>query len=178
MSAAANPRPFTFDTVFDGERVIAPPKVKRVFTAEEVEAARAEAFTQGQRSVTAQAEAEMARTLSEAVGAIRTAFGYLTDIAHGHRTESAELALVCARRIADAALEQFPEQPAIAALEALSRELDAQPRLLVRAHGGDVERLRAALERAAESAGYAGLLVVKADASLPRAAFSFDWGEG
>jgi len=154
MSAAANPRPFTFDTVFDGERVIAPPKVKRVFTAEEVEAARAEAFTQGQRSVTAQAEAEMARTLSEAVGAIRTAFGYLTDIAHGHRTESAELALVCARRIADAALEQFPEQPAIAALEALSRELDAQPRLLVRAHGGDVEA-REGMSLAATLAGLA-----------------------
>ena len=48
----------------------------------------------------------------------------------------------------------------------------------MRAAGGDVERLRTALEQAAESAGFAGLVVVKADPALPRAAFSFDWGEG
>ena len=34
MTSSA-PRPFTFDTIFDGDRVIAPPKPKRHFTAEE-----------------------------------------------------------------------------------------------------------------------------------------------
>jgi flagellar assembly protein FliH len=171
-------KPFTFDTVFDGDRVIIPPRPKKVFTPEEVEAVRAQAFAEGQRSVTAQAEAQMAQALNEAAAAMRAAFAHLTELAHAHRTDSARLALACARKIADAALDQFPEQPAIAALEALSRELEAQPRLLVRAHGGDVERLRAALEGAADTVGYAGLVVVKSDPALPRAGFSFDWGEG
>ena len=128
----AAPRKFTFDTVFDGERVITPPKPKRTFTLEELEAARADAYAQGQRSVVAQAEAQAAQA----------------------------------------------EQPVLAALEALSRELDAQPRLLVRASPANVERLTVALTAAAESAGFAGLVVVKADPGLPPAAFSFDWGEG
>ena len=172
------PRKFTFDTVFDGERVIAPQKPKRAFTPEELEAARAEAYAQGQRSVTAQAEAQAAQALREVAGALRTAFAHLTEVAHAHRSDSARLALACARKIADAALDRFPEQPALAALEALSRELDAQPRLLVRASAAHVERLTVALNAAAESAGFAGLVVVKADPSLPPAAFSFDWGEG
>ena len=174
----STPRPFTFDTVFDGERVISAPKPRRAFTPEELEAARAEGFAQGARSVTAQAEAQMAAALSEVAASLRSAFAYLGDVAHAHRADAARLALACGRKIADAALDAFPERPAAAALEALSRELDAQPRLLVRAAGGDVERLRAALEQAAEGVGFAGSLVVKTDPALPRAAFSFDWGDG
>ncbi len=172
------PRKFTFDTVFDGERVITPPKPKRSFSLEELEAARTDAYAQGQRSVVAQAEAQAAQALREAAAAMRAAFTHLNEVAHAHRSDSARLALACARKIADAALDQFPEQPALAALEALSRELDAQPRLLVRASAANVERLTAALTSAAESVGFAGLVVVKADPSLPQAAFSFDWGEG
>jgi len=41
-SIASPPRKFTFDTVFDGDRVIVPPKPKTAFTAQEVEEARAE----------------------------------------------------------------------------------------------------------------------------------------
>jgi flagellar assembly protein FliH len=175
---ASTPRPFTFDTVFDGDRVIAPPKPKRAFTPEEVDAVRAQAFAEGQRSVAAQAEAQMAQALNDATRAIHAAFAHLSEIAHAHRTDSARLALACARKIADAALDHFPEQPALAALDALGRELDAQPRLLVRAAGCDVERLRSALEGAAEAVGYPGLVVVKADPALPRAGFTFDWGEG
>ena len=175
---AAAPRRFTFDTVFDGERVIAPQAVKRHFSADELEAARADGFAQGQRAVTAEAEAQAAQALAQTASALRAAFAHLSEIAHAHRTDSARLALACARKIADAALDRFPEQPAAAALEALSRELDAQPRLLVRAHGGDVERLRAALEEVAEGIGFAGLVVVKAEPGRTRAGFSFDWGEG
>ncbi len=177
MTSSA-PRKFTFDTVFDGERVITPAKPKRAFTLEELEAARADAYGQGQRSAVAQAEAQAALALREASAAMRAAFAHLAEVTHTHRSDSARLALACARKIADAALDQFPEQPALAALEALSRELDAQPRLLVRASAANVERLTTALTAAAESVGFAGLVVVKADPSLPPAAFSFDWGEG
>ncbi|MGC1303054.1 MAG: flagellar assembly protein FliH, partial [Caulobacteraceae bacterium] len=93
---ASTPRPFTFDTVFDGDRVIAPPKPKRHFSAEEVEAARAAGYAEGERSVTAQAEAAVARALAEVAGSVRSGLGYLTETAHGHRSDSARLALACA----------------------------------------------------------------------------------
>jgi flagellar assembly protein FliH len=174
----STPRPFTFDTVFDGGRVISPPKPKRHFTAEEIEAARAAGYAEGERSAVAQAETGAARALGDIAGAVRSALGYLAEAAHLHRTDSARLALACARKIADAALDRFPEQPAAEALAALGRELDAQPRLIVRAAPAEAERMETALRRMAESLGLSSQVVVKTDPTLPRAAFVFDWGDG
>jgi flagellar assembly protein FliH len=178
MTAASTPRPFTFDTVFDGDRVIAPPKPKRHFTAEEVEAARAEGFAEGQRSVVARAETDASRALADVASATRSAMSYLTEIAHGHRTDSARLAMACARKIADAALDTFPEGPVAEALETLGRELATQPRLVVRAAPAEAERMEAALRRVADNLGLTAQIVLKTDPALPRAAFVFDWGEG
>jgi flagellar assembly protein FliH len=176
--AGSAPRPFTFDTIFDGDRVIAPPKPKRHFSAEEVEAARAQGFAEGERSVVARAETDAARAMGEIAAAARAAMGYLAEIAHGHRTESARLALACARKIADAALDSFPERPAAEALEVLGRELQAQPRLVVRVTPAEAERTEAALRQVADNIGLTGQIVVKAEPALPRAAFIYDWGEG
>ena len=52
---------FTFDTVFDDRGgVSAPPRVKKSFTLEELEAAKAEAYAAGEQSAVAQAEREAA----------------------------------------------------------------------------------------------------------------------
>lgn len=179
-ASSSQPRKFTFDTVFDGDRVIAraAAPTRRSFTADEMEAARAAAYAEGQRAVVAGAEAAAAAALGEAAGAIRAAMGALTRIVHEHRTASAELALAAARKIADAALDRFPEEPALAALDALGREIEVQPRLVVRCAPAGADRLAAALDQAADAAGYPGQLVVKADPALPRAAFQFDWGDG
>jgi len=177
MTSAAT-RPFTFDTVFDGDRVIAPVKPKRAYTPEEVELARAEAFREGERSAVARGEAEAAAALAEVARAVNAALPALAQVAHDHRTGSAELALACARKIADVALEQFPEAPARAALETLAREIESQPRLIVRTAPEAAERLTKALAQVFEAGGYTGQLTVKPEPGLPRAAFQFDWGDG
>ena len=66
-------RPFTFDTVFDGDAVIVAPRPKRAFTPEEVEAVRAEAFAAGERSAVARTEAEAAAALAQVAAAAREA---------------------------------------------------------------------------------------------------------
>ena len=177
MAGASHPL-FAFDTVFDGDRVIAPVRPKTAFTLEEMEAARAAAYAEGERSATARAEAEAAAALAQAAGAIRAGLGALKTVAHEHRSAAAELAMACGRAVAGAALDAFPEAAAVAALESLAREIEAQPRLRVRAAPAAAPRLAASLERAAEAAGFAGQLVVKADPALAPAAFQFDWGEG
>jgi flagellar assembly protein FliH len=175
---ASPPRKFTFDTVFDGDRVITPPKPKTAFTAQEVEQARAQGFAEGQRTVVAKAEADAAAALTETVRAIRDAMTALSALAHEHRAGSARLAMATGRRIADAALDRFPEAPALAALDALAREIEAEPRLIVRTSPARLARLETALTQASETAGFAGRLVVKTDPALAGAAFTFDWGEG
>ncbi len=172
------PRPFTFDTVFDRGRVIAPVPAKSAWTRDEVEAARAAGYAEGQSSAVARAEADAAAALAAARGHIAAALEALKALAHEHRVACAELALTCGRALAGAALERFPEAPAQAALEALAREVETQPRLVVRCAPDQVERLSTALERTAEAVGHAGAVVVRGEPGLSGAAFVFDWGDG
>lgn len=174
------PRPFAFDTVFDDAGSIAyqPPVRRKHFSAEEVEAARAEGFAEGERSSVSQAEAEAAAALGEIARAARAALSALQGVAHEHRVGSAGLAMAAARKIADAALNRFPDAPVAAAFEALSRELEAQPRLTVRVAPGLQERVQAALDHTAESIGYEGQIIARAEPGTPPAAFVLDWGDG
>ena len=176
--AASAPRPFTFDTVFDGGRVIAPARAKTSFTPDELEAAKAAAYAEGQASAVARAEADAAQALAAARAHIAAALDALKGLAHEHRVAAAELALACGRAIAGAALDRFPEAAVTAALEALAREIEAQPRLVVRCAPDLADRLTPALERTAEAVGHLGAVSVKAEAACADAAFSFDWGDG
>jgi flagellar assembly protein FliH len=121
----APPAKFLFDTVFDNGAVVPASRAKRHFTAEDLEQARAEGRAEGERSAVALAEADMAATLDDISGTLRQAIGALAALAHEHRRASADLSLACARRIADAALDQFPHAPVEAALGALAQELAA-----------------------------------------------------
>ncbi|MEY4256627.1 MAG: hypothetical protein RLZZ141_1854 [Pseudomonadota bacterium] len=176
----ATPRKFSFETVFDDEGGIsyAPPKQKRLFTLEEVTQIRAECFEDGQRSALVVAEQAAAAALQGIAHAAQAALSTLVQIAHDHRVGSAELSLACARQIADAALEQFPEAPARAALDALVREITTGPRLTVRASADLVERFQRTLDEQAQALGMPGQIIVKADPMMPHAAFHFDWGDG
>jgi len=172
-------RKFAFDTVFeDGGRVINPPRPKKSFTPEEVEAIRHEAFAEGERSATSIAQQAQAVALQQIAAAAQGALSGLAMVAHEHRSGSARLALAAARKIADAALERFPEAPVTAALDALAREIEAVPRLVCRCAEDQLEGVRQALETAAHDAGYPGQIVVRADPALPTAAFVLDWGDG
>jgi flagellar assembly protein FliH len=180
MSTAEPLRRFDFDTVFDAGGGVAyePPRVKRTYTADEVEVVRQQAFREGERSTVAAAEAKAALALKEIAQAVAGAMPALAAVAHEHKAGCAELSLACARKIADAALEQFPDAPAAAALQTLVREVEAAPRLVVRTGAEAVDRVREALERVSADAGLPGQITVKAEPGLARAAFVFDWGDG
>lgn len=171
---------FGFDTEFNGEGGIAyaPPAVKRVYLPEEVERIRVQAYAEGERAATVRAEEVVAAALAEIAEAARSALGRLAQLAHEHRTACAELALVAARVIAGAALDGLPQAPAAAALEALAHEIEATPRLVVRAAPELVARLQGALDQTALACGFPGQIVVKPDPALAMAAFVFDWGDG
>ncbi len=178
-SPLTQPQRFSFDTAFDEDGGIAyqPPRPKRSFTPEELEAARAEAYAEGERSAIAQAEGVAADALQQIAAASRQALGALAAVAHEHRTGSADLALACAGKIADAALARFPEAAVSAALTALAREVEAHPKLLIRTAPELVERIQATLDETAVAIGFPGQIVVRGDALTP-AAFVIDWGDG
>jgi flagellar assembly protein FliH len=174
----AEPRKFTFDTDFAGPATPAASPYRRLFGAEEVEGLVAKARAEGEAAAMQGVEAHTARALAELAQAAKTALSTLTVVAHEHRAGAAELALACARQIADAACERFPEAPLQAALAALAREVEATPRLTLRAPPDLLERLRAALAETAEAIGYPGQILARADPGMAPAAFCLDWGDG
>lgn len=177
---AAPPQKFGFDTVFDDAGAIAftPLRAKRAYTPEEVEQIRKDAFAEGERSAVAIAEAQVAAAVGQIANDCQGALSALARVAHDHRVNSAELALAAARKIADKALELFPEAPVAAAMVELQREIEAAPRLMVRVAANLIDPVQAALERAAQAIGFGGQILCRADDTLPAAAFLLDWGEG
>ncbi len=173
-------RKFNFDTVFDGDGEVlsAPAPRKAFYTPAEVDQVRLEAYAEGQKSALQQAEIDLAQCLEGIRFAIERALPLLAQAAHQHRAGAAELALAAARKIADSALEHFPEAPVKAALEALSNEVRGHPRLLVRTPERILERVQAVLDQTAEAVGFPGQVTAVADPRLEGAAFVFEWGEG
>jgi flagellar assembly protein FliH len=65
-----------------------------------------------------------------------------------------------------------------AALEALAREIEAQPRLVVTADAALADGLKAVLDETARAVGFEGAIQVKTDAGFPPHAFTLDFGDG
>lgn len=171
---------FGFDTVFDhsGEVAFALPRPKRTYTADEVEVISQAARLEGERIAMAAIAERQADALASIVAACGQALPRLAEVAHAHRVGSAELALACARAIAAAALDRFPQAPVRAALESLAREIEAAPRLVVTAEPELADGLQSVLDEAATAAGYQGAIVVRSDPSLSSHAFTLDFGDG
>jgi flagellar assembly protein FliH len=171
---------FGFDTVFEatGEILHASPRPKRTYTADEVEAIRQAAEATGE----ARAMASIANRQAEALAVIghisQQALPGLAAVAHEHRVGSAELALACARSIAAAALDKFPHAPVRAALEALAREIEAAPRLIITGDAELAEGLQAVLEETAQAVGYPGAIQVRSVPGAAPHAFTLDFGDG
>jgi flagellar assembly protein FliH len=171
---------FLFGTVFDptGAVLSAAPRPKRTFTVDEVEQIKRAAEAAGEARAMASIANRQANALDVIGAAAQQALPGLAAVAHEHRVGSAELALACARAIAAAALDKFPQAPVRAALEALAREVEAAPRLLVTAEPELLEGLQAMLEETAQAVGYPGAIQVRATPGVGARAFTLDFGDG
>src|SRR5258708_6505720 len=171
---------FGFDTVFDptGHVLSASPRPKRSYSAEEVEAIRKSAQAEGEAKALAGIAQRQAQALAVIAAAAREALPRLAEVAHEHRVGSADLALTCARAIAAAALDKFPQAPVRAALEALAREIEAAPRLIVTGDADLVDRLQAVLEETAQAVGYPGAIQVVATPGAAPHASTLDFRAG
>ncbi|NBB50800.1 flagellar assembly protein FlbE [Rhizobium sp. CRIBSB] len=172
-------RPFAFDTEFvDGEvragSTWAP--TRRAYLPAEVEAMVAQARVEARQQALSEASGLQAMALSAIGQAVSSGMPGLAEAVLNHRRQSADLALAAARVIASAALDRFPTGPLQSALEALAGELDASPRLLVRASGLD-EAGREMVSGACAAAGFTGAVSFH-DMAGPVAAFTLEWSDG
>lgn len=174
-------RPFGFDTEFDdagGVRAAATFRpIKRAYLPAEVEALTAQARLEGREAALAEIESLRAMAKVEIAQNLAASVPALTAAIQAHREQAAELALAAGRIIAGAALDRLPTGPLQEALEALGAEIDASPRLVVRASGLD-EETQGRLQAAAAEAGFTGMVAFRADPGMPVAAFQLEWADG
>jgi flagellar assembly protein FliH len=176
-----NSRPFAFDTEFDDAGSVVQAStfrpMKRAYMPAEVEALVAQARLEAREAALAEVDSIRAMAMAAIGQALADVMPTLQRVAQTHREQSAELALTAARVIAAAALDRLPLGPLQSALETLGQEIDATPRLVVRASGLDDEA-RAKIEAAATDAGFTGTVAFRDDPALPTAAFSLEWADG
>lgn len=182
IASNLNTRPFAFDTEFasDGEIMRSGPAftpTKRSYLPNEVEALVAQARLEAREAALAEVESLQAMALVTIGQAVAAAMPALSGVAQTHREQSAELALAAARVIATAALESFPSGPLQEALEQLGSEIDASPRLVIRAQGLD-ETVRQKLQAVCVDAGFSGLIAFRDDPGMAVAAFHLEWADG
>lgn len=172
---------FAFDTEFDSGggvvRASSFQPTKRAYTPVEVEALVAQARLEAREVALAEVASIQAMALASVGQAVADAAPSLAHAAQMHREQSADLALAAGRIIALAALDRFPAGPLQAALESLGQEIDASPRLVIRAAGLD-EAVRDKLQSVAVDAGFSGLIAFRDDPLLPMAAFQLEWADG
>ena len=181
MTQPAPHKLFSFDTEFDGAGSVVRDSVftptKRAYLPAEVEALVAQARLEARETALAEVESLQAMAIVTIGQALAAAAPALSAVAQTHRKQSAELALAAARVIATAALDRFPAGPLQAALEALGQEIDASPRMVIRARGLD-EAAQKRIEATCVDAGFSGLCAFRDDDTLPVAAFQLEWADG
>ncbi|WP_395674237.1 flagellar assembly protein FliH [Phenylobacterium sp.] len=171
---------FSFDTEFDAGGGVAfqAPRPKTSYSPDEVEQIRREAYADGEKAGLQSVNAAQARAMAEVAAQCRQAMPKLAEVAHDHRIGSAQLALACGRAIADAALDRFPEAPLQAALDALAREIESAPRLVIQVGGDMAAYVEERLGNTVSAVGYPGQVTVRAEPGLNRHAFTLDFGDG
>ncbi len=174
-------RKFLFDTAFDS-RGAAVPRPRTHFTAAELEAARGTAeaagFAAGRAAALAEAEARAA-TAFEPLRA--RADADFAAIASRHEAQGRE-ALAAAGEIVRRLFPALAERHGLDELEALVgeclRRLHDEPRVVVRVADGALDAVKARVDRAAATSGFAGKAILLGDPALADGDARIEWAEG
>ncbi|WP_341705126.1 hypothetical protein [Ferrovibrio sp.] len=178
---------FLFDMPFDGsrpkvERSYAPKPPPAKFSAEDVEAAKAAAFAEGEAAGRAEAYAEHQRNLEEALHGIAAQLGAVAANSGraqlAARAEAVEVAVAVARKLAGRLLEQQP----LAQIEALvlrcMDDMRDEPRLVIRAAEAVVQQLDPKVDQLVAQSGFGGKVALVPDETLAVTDCRVDWADG
>jgi flagellar assembly protein FliH len=182
MKMMGNTTKFTFDTVFSAGRDIATEtalsRQRKVITEAELETLRAEARAEGAQAGEVHALESIANGTREAALALRDVLKSVTAEMESVRADAAMLAFALARKVASAAVAQFPVGEVESALRQAMHEAIGEPRIVLHARPEVTEALSGRIAEIAQEEGYDGRVQVSADASLAGADCRIDWRGG
>ena len=177
MSSSTSADNFPFFTEFDEDgRIIheGNQKFKR-YKPDEVEEACEQVRAETIASIEAETQRQLAAAAGQVVAHLQPVLPFAAQLAEQSRREAAELGLAMARKIAGAALEQFPKETIEACLQDAAALLPKRAELKLRVSPDLIEPLRAHIEPLQQD-GFEFTLV--ADAAATPGAWSIDWEQG
>lgn len=178
---------FLFDVPFDGSR----PKVERnyapkapppKFSAEEVEAAKAAAFAEGEAAGRQAAYGEHQQNMETA---LRVIAQQLRAIATGQEhariaasAEATELAVAIARKLAGRLIERQPLDQVEALVLRCMDDMRDEPRLVIRAAEPVVQQLDAKIDQLVAQSGFGGKVALVPDETMALTDCRINWADG
>jgi flagellar assembly protein FliH len=180
MAAA---KKFLFDLSFDAPTPEQPAaKAEPKVGVAELEAARAEAFAQGREAGLAEAallrEAQLAAATDAAAAALKV-IGRAHDVKLAEiEREAAGLAAAVLARVAPSLARRTALDDIAALVAQCLGEAADEPRVVLRVADDHFEALKARVAPLAESAGFAGKLVILGDEALGPADARVEWADG
>lgn len=176
---------FTFDTRFDTDGSVPVPRVQPsapVFTAEDVERARAEGyasgFVAGQAEATARAEHEVSVTMQSFAANAASLLNALQAGTASSRADAAALAFTAARKLAPALVATRPQTEIEAVLRDCLTHLNREPHIVLRVADTLVERLKETVDRMALERGLSGRIILLGQNDVAEGDCVVEWADG
>ncbi len=181
---AQGPTKFTFDTAFDTGRPrpkpAAPPPPS--FSADDLAAARAAAFAEGEAAgrtaEQAETEAALAAATAQLAAAVADLGARITGAEHQLKADAAALGHAIARKLCQTLTADLPMAEMDAMVNDCLTELRDEPRIVVHVAGAVLDEARSRFEAAASGGAFPGRLIVLADDTLGTGDVRVEWAHG
>lgn len=182
--------PYLFDVDFDSDSAALPPEPEDVeeapaeptFSAQELQAARDEAFETGKAEGIAQSNTSLEQQISVIVNALQNDFTSLSSMQREANDATMRDAVQIATTIVSKVLPSYIQEHGAPEIEAFVRAtlstLFAEADVIVRVPEAAAADLAERLTPIADSLGLAGKLKVAADPALEPADCRMEWGNG
>ncbi|MCZ8209753.1 MAG: hypothetical protein ACK5XZ_14330 [Hyphomonadaceae bacterium] len=151
---------------------------RKVLTDEDVAAAHAAGFAEGQQAELVKIERATSESLRAIAHMMQMMLGRLNDEAHSLRQDATEVALAAARSVAHAALDTYGADRVEAIVASAVAHLRDTPRLVVRVSPDLAETIEERLIGCAREAGFTGEIAVRPDPQAQTGDCTLDWGDG
>jgi flagellar assembly protein FliH len=171
---------YSFEPMFAKAGTAAPGTSNRrkVLTDEDVAAAHAAGFSEGQQAELIKVERATSEALRAIARMLQMMLGRLNEEAHSLRLDATEVALAAARSVAHTALDAYGADRVEAIVASAVANLRDTARLVVRVSPELAETIEERLIGCAREAGFTGEIVVRPDPQAQTGDCTLDWGDG
>lgn len=178
----AEAKKFTFDVEFrpEGDLVsnAARARQRKILTQEELDHMLSRAREQGMKMGQVRATEQVAAAIEQLCAVVHQSVGGMQHQIEELRRESASLALVAAKKLAQEAVSALPTADVEEALREAIHQAITEPRIVLRAAPDVVEALKDKLEDLAHETGYEGRIVASPEPGLPGGDCRIEWRGG